>query len=295
MHMNTRATVLIAGFLLAATPAAAADRVLSKPNWNRHAAIEASSLVETRSSLETLFELAREGRSEELMLAVRAIELDSGWTDPAREKVLHSLALALGDFDPGVISPDVLQYLAERRSHTLVPHEEHPEMGVPLFNIRAAATGSLAEWEHQGKRLQVEKAANETGITPPGADEFIRSISARGAAGTASLIRSARKVFDPDELEFIVAAAPTLDDTATASLVLAELSPGILDRPATMDLLFSLLEHRELGATAALALANSGNEAVLERLAALASSGEGLEAKRAALAIEAFQWTERER
>lgn len=292
MRMNLWATALIASILLAANTAAAADNALPQANWNRHAAIEASSLAETRTSLETLFELAREGHSEELMHAVRSIEEDAGWTDPAREKVLHNLALALGDFDPGTIGPEVLQFLVERRSRTLVPHEEYPEMGVPLFNIRAAASGSLAEWERHDNRLQVEKTARKTAVPFPDADDFVRSISVGGGAGTAALVRSARGVFDPAELEFIVATAPTLNDMATASLVLAELSPGILDRPDTIDLLFGLLEHRELGATAALVLSNSRNEAVFERLAALASSGESLAAKRAILALEAYQWTE---
>ncbi|MEE4218213.1 MAG: hypothetical protein V2I48_11430 [Xanthomonadales bacterium] len=289
--MNSRATVLIACFLLAATPAAAADRALPKPNWNRHAAIEASSLAETRIHLESLFELAREGRGEELMRTVRAIELDAGWTDPAREKVLHSLALALGDFEPGVIGPQVLEYLAERRSRILVPHEEHPGMGVPLFNIRAAATGSLAEWSRHEKRLRAERTRLDSATAIPQAENFVRSIAASSDAETAARIRAARGLYDPAELEFIVASAPTMHDVATASLVLAELAPVIIDRPETMDLLFSLLEHRELGATAALALANSGNEAVFDRLAILASSGEDLAAKRALLAIEAFHST----
>lgn len=289
MHMNFRATLLIAGFLLAATPASAAEHTLPKPNWNRHAAIEASSLAETRTSLESLYELARAGRSEELMHAVRAIELDRGWTDPAREKVLHALATALGDFEPGVIGPQVLEYLAERRSRTLVPHEEHAEMGIPLFNIRAAATGSLAEWARYDQRLQAETALQKAGAQPPEPENFVRSIAAGSDAGTAARIRAARDMYDPAELEFIVASAPAMHDMATASLLLAELAPGILDRPETTDLLFSLLEHRALGATAALVLAGSGNPLVFERLALLAASGEGLAAKRAVLAIGAFQ------
>lgn len=288
MYMNSRAAVLIASLLLAAS-SAAADPVLPKPNWNRYAAIEATSLAETRTSLVSLFELAREGRGEELMGAVHAIELDAGWTNPAREKVLYALAIALGDFEPGVIEPQVLEYLAERQSRTLVPHEEHPEMGVPLFNIRAAATGSLAEWGRHEKRLQAEKAMLDAGASILEPENFVRSIAAGGDAETAARIRAARGIYDPAELEFIVASAPAMRDMATASLVLAELSPGILDRPETTDLLFSLLEHRKLGATAALALANGGNEAVFERLATLASSNEGLAAKRALLAIEAFQ------
>ncbi len=289
MRMNYRATVLIASLLLAATAAAAAERALPKPNWNRHAAIEASSLAETRTSLESLYELARAGRSEELMQAVRAIELDSGWTDPAREKVLHTLATALGDFEPGVIGPQVLEYLAERRSRTLVPHEEYAEMGIPLFNIRAAATGSLAEWARHEQRLQAQRALQKAAAQPPEPENFVRSIAAGGDAGTAARIRAARDMYEPAELEFIVASAPAMHDMATASLLLAELSPGILDRPETTDLLFSLLEHRALGATAALVLAGSGNPAVFERLVVLAASGEGLAAKRASLAIGAFQ------
>lgn len=287
--MNYWATFFFASFLLAATAADAADRALPEPNWNRHAAIESASQADTRTTLESLYRLARQGRGEELMSTVRSIEDDTGWPDPAREKVLYSLALALGEFEPGTVGPEVLKYLLERRSRTLVPHEEHPEMGVPLFNIRAAAAGSLAEWTRYTNHLESEKASGKITVDAPDADDFLRSISTTGDAGTAARLRSARSMFNPEELETIVAAAPGMQDTHTASLVLAELSPGILNRPATVDLLFSLLGHRELGATAALLLAGSGSEAVFERLAELATGSNDLDAKRAALAIETFQ------
>lgn len=289
MYMNYRATFFLASFLLAATAADAADHTLPEPNWNRHAAIESASRADTRTTLESLYLLARQGRGEELMSTVRSIEDDTGWPDPAREKVLYSLALALGEFEPVSIGPEVLEYLLERHSRTLVPHEEHPEMGVPLFNIRAAAAGSLAEWTRYTNHLEVEKAPGKTTVDAPDADDFLRSVSATAGIGTAARLRSARSMFNPEELEYIVAATPGMHDTQMASLVLAELSPGILDRPATIDLLFGLLDHRELGATAALLLAGSGSEAVFERLAELASGSDSLAAKRAALTIETFQ------
>ena len=287
--MNYRAILFIAGFLLAAGATDAADRTLPEPNWNRHAANVSASQAETQTTLESLYRLAREGRGDELMQTVLSIEDDTGWQDPAREKVLYSLALALSEFDPGTVGPGVLEYLLERRSRTLVPHEEHPEMGVPLFNIRAAAAGSLAEWARYSNRLESKKTSGRTTADAPDADEFLQSLSAIGGTGTAARVRSARSMFSPEELEYIVAAAPGMHDTGTASLVLAELSPGILNRPATVDLLFSLLNHRELGATAALLLAGSGSEVVFERLAELASGSDSLAEKRAALAIETFQ------
>ena len=161
----------------------------------------------------------------------------------------------------------------------------------PFLLLGFAAAGSLAEWTRYTNHLESEKASGKATVDAPDADDFLRSVSATGGVGTAARLRSARSMFNPEELEYIVAAAPGMQDTQTASLVLAELSPGILDRPATVDLLFSLLDHRELGATAALLLAGSGSEAVFERLAELASGGNDLDAKRAALAIETFQPT----
>ena len=108
-------------------------------------------------------------------------------------------------------------------------------------------------------------------------------------------MRRARTHFDSSELEAIVLAAATALRTPTASVVLAELSPGLLGRPAVDDMLFDLLDHRELGGTAALVLGRSGNSETLYRLADLASGSDLLAAKRASLAIDAFLAAERDR
>jgi hypothetical protein len=213
---------------------------------------------------------------------VQAIAGDTNMPDPTRDQILHNLALALGEFEPGVIGPEVLEYLAETKSRTLVPNEEHPEMGVPLFNIRAAATGSLAEWARVENRKHFEEA--EIYLDP---DTFVLSLSDDAGAGIAGRIKAARFQFDPGEIESIVLATPRMADAGTASLVLAELAPEIISRPDATDLLFELLSHRELGATAALVLARNGDEAVLLRLAELAAGDAGLASKRAGLALDA--------
>lgn len=280
--MNHSAALLTLCLLLAPDLAAAADYAPAQPNWSRTNATETLSEFETRETLGSLYQLARERRGDELLLQVQAIADDPNIPDPARDRILQNLALALGEFEPGVIGPEVLEYLAQTKSRTLVPNEEHPEMGVPLFNIRAAATGSLAAWARIESRTYAE--ASKTFVDP---EMFILSLSGGGGAEIAGRIRDARLQFDPAGIEAIVLATPRMADAGTASLVLAELAPEIINRPDAADLLFELLSHRELGATAALVLARNGDESVLLRLAELAAGNAGLAAKRAGLALDA--------
>jgi hypothetical protein len=261
----------------------AAGQTMPEPNWDPATAAAAVESSDARETLASLFQLAREGQDDRLLAQVRAISEGTVRPGPERDYVLHSLALALGDFKPGVIGPEVLEYLGQTRSLVRVPHEEYPEMGVPLFNIRAAATGSLAEWA----RLQNGEQETEQDSPFQNVDTFIESLPGRTGPGLATQIRQARLIFDNPELESVLIAAPRLLQSGAASVVLAELSPTLLGRPAVDELLFELLGHADLGSTAALVLGRNGDMAILERLADLAATDEGLSSKRASLALDA--------
>jgi hypothetical protein len=268
--------------LLLAWSSIAIGENLPGPNWNPLGAFAAAETPEARDTLRSLYQLARDGQGQALLEQVEAIAQDTQRPDPERDYVLHSLAVSLGDLQPGLVDPEVLEYLARTRSRVRIPHEENPGMGVPLYNIRAAAAGSLAAWT----RLQQEQPPSTARYSD--AESFMKSLKDVPGPDLAAYVREAGSVFDPAEREAVVLAAPDFDNAAAASVVIAELAPALLGRPAVDDTLFALLDHPELGASAALILGRSGDAAILDRLADSAGGKNSLASRRASLAIDIF-------
>jgi hypothetical protein len=269
----------------------AVDEPLPTPNWSREAAIEAVDAPAVRESLGVLYHLARTGQDDELMSRTRAISEDATRPAPERDRILHELALGLGELEPGTVGPEVLEFLGDVHSLVRVPHDENPYVGVPLFNIRAAAAGSLAQWQRAATKATPERGFESY----TDADTFIEAISGLDSALRIQHIRAARKAFDYTQIEAVVETTPGSADAMTASLLLAELAPTVIDSPSVREHLFVLLGDRELGASAALALARSGNEEVLIKLADLAAGEDSLASRRASMAIDLFLATEGER
>ncbi len=276
-----KAALTLTVLLLAWAPYLAGQN-LPEPNRELENAAIAANTPDARDTLRHLFRLAREGQGTALLEQVRDIAIGAAHSDPERDYVLYSLAAALGDFQPGAVDPKVLEYLGQTRSLVRVPHEENPNMGVPLYNIRAAAAGSLAEW----KRQKQESAA--PGVAYTDVESFMTSLGVLDGPALTAHVRKSRDLFEPAEREAVVLAAPGLIDAPKASVVMAELAPDLLGRPAVDDALFELLGHRELGAAAALVLGRSGDAAILDRLAVSAGGEDSLESRRASLAIDVF-------
>lgn len=280
--------------ILAAGSVAATEPFdLPGPNWQREVAFLATEQGGSREILYRLYGLARAGHGDALLREIIAIDNDTALPEPARDWILYELAAALGDFDPHQPGRQALEYLRDRPPLVRVPHEENPGLGVPLYNVRAAAAGSLAVWARLESPTDTDveaRAVNPMRDT----ESFLDFISVASGPEIAGHIRRAGKVFDPSELEAIVLAVPRLADTATASLVIAELSPSLLFYPAVTNLMFDLLDHPGLGSSAALVLARSGNERVLWRLSDVAARGNNIAAQRASLAIGMFVGTGQE-
>jgi hypothetical protein len=135
--------MLLAGF------SASAQQPIPEPNWSLAMAREAASQVDAQAALKPLFQLAREGNDEQLLQELAEIEHRSDWPVPAREHVLHAFASGLGDLQAWTISQGVIDVLTSYQPQTLVPLGDHPEVGMPLFNIEAAAVGSANEWRRR--------------------------------------------------------------------------------------------------------------------------------------------------
>jgi hypothetical protein len=287
-HIPLAILIFVAGSAAAAEPLE-----MPGPNWQRAEALLAGEQPGSREILSSLYGLARAGQGDALLREIIAIENAAALPEPARDRILFELATALGDFDPFLSGRQALDYLRERPPLARVPHEENPGLGVPLYNVRAAAAGSLAAWArlesptHAGAAARAAEPLRDS-------ESFLGFISAASGPEIAGHIRWAVEVFDPSELESIVLAVPRMADTATASLLIAELSPRLVFHPAVTDLMFDLLDHPGLGSSAALALARSGDESVLRRLSDVAATGNGIAARRAALAIGMSVGTGRE-
>jgi hypothetical protein len=107
--------------------------------------------------LKSLYQMARGGSSTELLESLLAIEQDPALTAPARDYLMFNFAAGLSDLDPGTVEPALLDYLSAYQARTLVAHDEHPGMAVPLFNIPAAAAGVRNHWHRQQAAAQAEK------------------------------------------------------------------------------------------------------------------------------------------
>ena len=272
--MNRRLLQIALACLPLAALAGNGDEAMPRPNWTPEAATAVQDRQAARAELAELYRLARLGRSDELRWRVEAIAGGDDRPAPERDYILYELALALAEFEPAPGTADTLRLLADTPARTRVPHEENAHYGVPLYNIRAAASGALAAG---GRRT---RPATETF---PDASDFLSTLQDHGSV-TARL-RAAQSEYTPGEIESLVLAAPTLDDTGLAAALLAELAPAVIGRPAVDELLFSLMPHPELGGSAALALAGSRDEIIRERLAIEAVEGEGPAARRAAVAL----------
>ncbi len=117
--------------------------------WNRGLAMQTIRNSDTQAQLKPLFQMARSGNSEALLDALSAIERNTAITAPVRDYLVFSFAVGLGDLDAYAVSMEVLDFLSVYEMQTMVAHDDHSRMIVPLFNVRAAASGVKNHWDRQ--------------------------------------------------------------------------------------------------------------------------------------------------
>jgi len=136
---------LVVPFCLVTSLNLDAQRMMPEPNWDRALAVQTIRKTDTQAILKPLFQMALAGRNEELLYSLSAIRQDPGIPNPTRDYLVFSFALGLSDLDANAVSPEVMDFLSTYEALTLVAHDDHPAMAVPLFNIRAATAGVICQ------------------------------------------------------------------------------------------------------------------------------------------------------
>lgn len=337
-HSRLQACAL--GLVLLACIPVHADGVMRQPDWTQQEAREAAAAIDALQALKPLYVLARAGRDPELLAELQAMAANDRWPLPAREHVLQEFAMGLGDLQPQAVGSGVMSFLLGYEPQVLVPHEEYSALGVPLYNIPAAAAGVMHDWARQVAATQAtelsrqaadawvaaylsagtaqrkgfedtldfaepawlrqlaghafDALAKQPDLTPIVARSAIlladaellqRTIQVGSGPGIAPALQAAAGIMDAGDRAAILRHAVHHASAVNASLALAELAPGLLHQPEAADLLFELMGHAELGATAALVLSRSADAVIHDRLAESAALGQGLRSQRAALAL----------
>ena len=126
---------------LSASPAVAANTP----------AVTASSGVRTEweARLDDLMRLVTAGDETRLLQLLRATTVDAGLPPAIREQVLHEFTVELRELPPGSVGHPVMEFLSGHEPQVMVPHEDHPDSHVPLFNLRAASAGVQHTWRRR--------------------------------------------------------------------------------------------------------------------------------------------------
>ncbi len=85
------------------------------------------------------------------------METRSDWPLPAREAALYEFTRSLAELPRAAVAVEVMQHLQNYQAQTLVPHEDHGNTLVPLFNIRGAAAGVENGWQRTEFAIEAAK------------------------------------------------------------------------------------------------------------------------------------------
>jgi hypothetical protein len=189
--------------------------VMPEPNWDRALALRTIHKADAQATLKPLFQMARAGSNQELLDALSSIVQDPGIPAPEKDFTVFSFTLGLSDLDANSVSLKVLEFLSTYEARTLVAHDDHPGMAVPLFNIRAAAAGVQNSWDRQ------QAAARATSLLQESPDQWISSYLAAGPAGRRGFADSLDSVAPGQLRELGWSALALLDEKPELTLVAA--------------------------------------------------------------------------
>ena len=120
---------------------------------------------------------------------LKQLETRSDWPMPAREAALFEFTRSLAELPRAAVAVEVMQHLQNYEAQTLVPHEDHGETLVPLFNIRGAAAGIENGWQRQEFALEALEILENDPTTLVSA--FVESTNRNRRAGYLDSLQQA--------------------------------------------------------------------------------------------------------
>ena len=124
----------------------AANRAPSS-HWDRNSAMAAVRSVNIGIAVSELGNVSSLADGENTLVRLKQLETRSDWPLPAREAALYQFTHSLAELPRAAVADEVMQHLINYQAQALVPHEDHGDAFVPLFNIRGAAAGIENGWQ----------------------------------------------------------------------------------------------------------------------------------------------------
>ena len=115
--------------------------------WDRSSAMAAVRSVNIDKAIYEIGNISSLADGEATLRQLKQLETRSDWPQPAREAALFEFTRSLVGLPREAVATEVMQHLQNYQAQTLVPHEEHSDTLVPLFNIRGAAIGIENGWQ----------------------------------------------------------------------------------------------------------------------------------------------------
>ena len=134
--------------------ATAYAEVTPPAGWDRFSAESAARSIDTSETRRQLINFTVAGSAEETLALLLRTGSRTDWPVPAREAAIYGYTQDLRALPSSAVPVKVMTFLKNYQARTLVPHDDHPRAGVPLFNVRAAAAGVENGWTRQTATLE---------------------------------------------------------------------------------------------------------------------------------------------
>ena len=114
--------------------------------WDRSSAMAAVRSVNIDRAVYEIGNVSSLADGEATLRQLKQLETRNDWPQPAREAALYEFTRSLAGLPREAVAIEVIQHLQNYQAQTLVPHEDHSNTLVPLFNIRGTAVGIENGW-----------------------------------------------------------------------------------------------------------------------------------------------------